>query len=181
MTAIALGSLVGLVLGLTGAGGSIFAVPLLVMGLGLDLQQATPITLLAVFGRMEQMMRCDACPRSEPLQLLNHLLDRTASSHTDACEYFAEGSEWPLRQNGEPCYADSADGIGIRDHQHFLAHAFVALRVAFNVECCRRPAGAIVPVIAVIIAIVVIGATVGIVRSGVIAVVIARIRVFTCA
>jgi uncharacterized protein len=50
MTAMLLGSLVGLVLGLTGAGGSIFAVPLLVMGLGLDLRQATPIALLAVFG-----------------------------------------------------------------------------------------------------------------------------------
>jgi uncharacterized membrane protein YfcA len=50
MTAILLGSLVGLVLGLTGAGGSIFAVPLLVMGLGLNLIEATPIALLAVFG-----------------------------------------------------------------------------------------------------------------------------------
>ena len=50
MIAIASGILVGLVLGLTGAGGSIFAVPLLVMGLGLDLTQATPIALLAVFG-----------------------------------------------------------------------------------------------------------------------------------
>jgi uncharacterized protein len=50
MTAVALGILVGLVLGLTGAGGSIFAVPLLVIGLGLDLAQAAPIALLAVFG-----------------------------------------------------------------------------------------------------------------------------------
>jgi uncharacterized protein len=50
VTALALGILVGLVLGLTGAGGSIFAVPLLVIGLGLDLGQATPIALLAVFG-----------------------------------------------------------------------------------------------------------------------------------
>lgn len=50
MIALALGTVVGLVLGLTGAGGSIFAVPLLVVGLGLDLLQATPIALLAVFG-----------------------------------------------------------------------------------------------------------------------------------
>ncbi len=50
MIAVALGILVGLVLGLTGAGGSIFAVPLLVFGLGLDLAQATPIALLSVFG-----------------------------------------------------------------------------------------------------------------------------------
>lgn len=50
MIALALGILVGLVLGLTGAGGSIFAVPLLVIGLGLDLKEATPVALLAVFG-----------------------------------------------------------------------------------------------------------------------------------
>jgi uncharacterized membrane protein YfcA len=50
MTALLLGILVGLVLGLTGAGGSIFAVPLLVIGLELDLTEATPVALLAVFG-----------------------------------------------------------------------------------------------------------------------------------
>ena len=49
MTALVLGIVVGLVLGLTGAGGSIFAVPLLVIGLGLNLTEATPIALLAVF------------------------------------------------------------------------------------------------------------------------------------
>jgi uncharacterized membrane protein YfcA len=43
VTALALGVVVGLVLGLTGAGGSIFAVPLLVIGLGLGMAQATPI------------------------------------------------------------------------------------------------------------------------------------------
>lgn len=48
MLAAVLGSLVGIVLGLTGAGGSIFAVPLLVFGLGWSLQQSTPIALLAV-------------------------------------------------------------------------------------------------------------------------------------
>ena len=48
MLAALLGSLVGIVLGLTGAGGSIFAVPLLVFGLGWSLQQATPVALLAV-------------------------------------------------------------------------------------------------------------------------------------
>jgi uncharacterized protein len=50
MIALLLGILVGLVLGLTGAGGSIFAVPLLVIGLGLDLKEATPVALLTVFG-----------------------------------------------------------------------------------------------------------------------------------
>lgn len=48
MLAALLGSLVGIVLGLTGAGGSIFAVPLLVFGLGWSLSQATPVALLAV-------------------------------------------------------------------------------------------------------------------------------------
>jgi len=43
-----LGVLTGLVLGLTGAGGSIFAVPLLMAGLGWTLTQAVPVALLAV-------------------------------------------------------------------------------------------------------------------------------------
>jgi uncharacterized membrane protein YfcA len=50
MVAILLGIIVGLVLGLTGAGGSIFAVPLLMFGLGWSLTQATPVALLAVCG-----------------------------------------------------------------------------------------------------------------------------------
>jgi uncharacterized protein len=50
MIAILLGTIVGLVLGLTGAGGSIFAVPLLIFGLGWSLTQATPVALLAVCG-----------------------------------------------------------------------------------------------------------------------------------
>jgi uncharacterized protein len=44
----ALGSLVGAILALTGAGGAIIAVPLLVFGLGLGVAQAAPIGLLAV-------------------------------------------------------------------------------------------------------------------------------------
>jgi hypothetical protein len=43
-----LGAVVGLVLALTGAGGGILAVPLLVFGLSLPMQQAAPIGLLAV-------------------------------------------------------------------------------------------------------------------------------------
>lgn len=43
-----LGALVGGVLALTGAGGVILAVPLLVFGLGLSMSQAGPIALLAV-------------------------------------------------------------------------------------------------------------------------------------
>lgn len=43
-----LGSVVGLILALTGAGGAIVAVPLLIFGLHLSVQQAAPISLLAV-------------------------------------------------------------------------------------------------------------------------------------
>lgn len=43
-----LGLIVGLVLALTGAGGTILAIPLLIFSLGLTLQQAAPIALLAI-------------------------------------------------------------------------------------------------------------------------------------
>ncbi len=43
-----LGALLGIIMGLTGAGGGILAVPLLVFGLGLTVAQAGPIGLLAV-------------------------------------------------------------------------------------------------------------------------------------
>lgn len=46
--AIILGALVGIIMGLTGAGGGILAVPLLVFGLQLTVAQAGPIGLLAV-------------------------------------------------------------------------------------------------------------------------------------
>lgn len=48
ITALLLGAIVGLVLGLTGAGGSVIAVPLLIFGLGWTLPQAVPVALLAV-------------------------------------------------------------------------------------------------------------------------------------
>lgn len=48
MIAALLGAAVGLVLGLTGAGGSILAVPMLMAGLGWTLPQAAPVALLAV-------------------------------------------------------------------------------------------------------------------------------------
>ncbi|NGY03221.1 sulfite exporter TauE/SafE family protein [Solimonas terrae] len=44
----ALGAVVGAILALTGAGGGILAVPLLVFGLGLSMAQAAPVGLLAV-------------------------------------------------------------------------------------------------------------------------------------
>lgn len=45
-----LGALVGLVLGLTGAGGGILAVPALVFGMGWTMQQSAPVALIAVSG-----------------------------------------------------------------------------------------------------------------------------------
>ena len=46
--AILLGIVTGMVLGLTGAGGSVLAVPLLMWGMGWTLTQAVPVALLAV-------------------------------------------------------------------------------------------------------------------------------------
>lgn len=46
--AMALGALIGAVLALTGAGGGVLAIPLLVFGLHLPLQQAAPVGLVAV-------------------------------------------------------------------------------------------------------------------------------------
>ena len=43
-----LGTIIGAVLGLTGAGGGILAVPLLVFWLGLTMIEAAPVGLLAV-------------------------------------------------------------------------------------------------------------------------------------
>lgn len=48
MLAIGLGVVVGIIMALTGAGGGILAVPLLVFALGLTMSQAGPIGLLAV-------------------------------------------------------------------------------------------------------------------------------------
>ncbi|TNF33185.1 MAG: sulfite exporter TauE/SafE family protein [Gammaproteobacteria bacterium] len=48
LTSLIIGAIVGLILGLTGAGGSIIAVPLLTLGLGLPLKEATGLALLAV-------------------------------------------------------------------------------------------------------------------------------------
>ena len=48
MEPFVLGALVGLLLALTGAGGGILAVPLLVFALHLSLAEAAPIGLLAV-------------------------------------------------------------------------------------------------------------------------------------
>lgn len=47
-TAAALGAVVGLLLGLSGAGGGIIAVPLLVFGLDLPMRTAAPVGLLAI-------------------------------------------------------------------------------------------------------------------------------------
>lgn len=62
MTAMILGLLVGAVMGLTGAGGGILAVPALVFGLGWTLAQAAPVALLAaavagIVGALEGLKR----------------------------------------------------------------------------------------------------------------------------
>ncbi|MFE3442701.1 sulfite exporter TauE/SafE family protein [Nocardia sp. NPDC059180] len=46
--ALALGAIIGILLGLLGGGGSILAVPALVYGIGLDIEQAIPISLIVV-------------------------------------------------------------------------------------------------------------------------------------
>ncbi|MBA3059609.1 MAG: sulfite exporter TauE/SafE family protein [Gammaproteobacteria bacterium] len=46
--AVVLGTLIGLVMALTGAGGGVMAIPLLVFGLHLPVQQAAPVGLVAV-------------------------------------------------------------------------------------------------------------------------------------
>ena len=46
--AIALGAIIGVMLALTGAGGGVLAIPLLVFGLHLPVQQAAPVGLVAV-------------------------------------------------------------------------------------------------------------------------------------
>ncbi|MDP1999171.1 MAG: sulfite exporter TauE/SafE family protein [Rhodoferax sp.] len=48
MVTVALGAVIGLVLALTGAGGGVLAIPLLVFGLHLPVQQAAPVGLVAV-------------------------------------------------------------------------------------------------------------------------------------
>jgi uncharacterized protein len=48
LIAIAYGFIVGISLGLTGGGGSIFAIPLLIYGLHLDMVQAVPVSLITV-------------------------------------------------------------------------------------------------------------------------------------
>ena len=48
LLAVILGTLIGLVLALTGAGGGVLAIPLLVFGLHLPVQQAAPVGLVAV-------------------------------------------------------------------------------------------------------------------------------------
>lgn len=46
--ALAFGALIGVLLGLLGGGGSILAVPVLVYAVGLDMQQAIPVSLLVI-------------------------------------------------------------------------------------------------------------------------------------
>lgn len=60
LLASVLGVLMGLVMGLTGAGGGILGVPALVLGLGLTMTQAAPVSLLAV-GAAAAVVRLMVC------------------------------------------------------------------------------------------------------------------------
>ncbi|WP_321924098.1 sulfite exporter TauE/SafE family protein [Paraburkholderia guartelaensis] len=48
IVSLVLGAMIGAMLGLTGAGGGILAVPAIVVGMGWPMQQATPVALIAV-------------------------------------------------------------------------------------------------------------------------------------
>jgi len=48
LISVGLGLIVGIILALTGAGGGLLAVPLLVFGVGLRVSEAVPISLLAI-------------------------------------------------------------------------------------------------------------------------------------
>ncbi|HEU4459949.1 MAG TPA: sulfite exporter TauE/SafE family protein [Methylibium sp.] len=57
-----LGSIIGVLMGITGAGGGVLAVPALVFGLGFSMQQAAPVALIAVsfaacVGAIEGLLR----------------------------------------------------------------------------------------------------------------------------
>ncbi|GAC1411516.1 MAG: sulfite exporter TauE/SafE family protein [Burkholderiaceae bacterium] len=63
LISVILGVIVGGILGLTGAGGGILAVPALVVGMGWPMQQAAPVALIAVagsaaIGAAEALRRC---------------------------------------------------------------------------------------------------------------------------
>ena len=58
--ALLLGGVVGLVVGLSGAGGGVIAVPLLVFGLNLPVRDAAPVGLIAV-GIAAGSVRRSAC------------------------------------------------------------------------------------------------------------------------
>ncbi len=69
LTSLCLGAMVGAVLGLTGAGGGILAVPALALGMGCSMEQATPVALIAVAssaavgaleGLRQRLVRCRA-------------------------------------------------------------------------------------------------------------------------
>ncbi|HXZ95819.1 MAG TPA: TSUP family transporter [Burkholderiales bacterium] len=72
--AVLFGVIVGLTLGLTGGGGSIFAVPLLIYGLGVNVYEAISISLAAVaamsaFGAFGAL-------RGNLVELQHHILER---------------------------------------------------------------------------------------------------------
>ncbi|MBP1054476.1 hypothetical protein J6397_30490 [Rhodococcus qingshengii] len=61
--ALAAGAVIGILLGLLGGGGSILAVPVLVFALGLDIDQAIPISIRSPHSRTELEQQSHAAER----------------------------------------------------------------------------------------------------------------------
>ena len=60
------GLVVGISLGLTGGGGSIFAVPLLIYGLGIPVRSAISLSL-AIVGALRDSERCSGSKRAKSM------------------------------------------------------------------------------------------------------------------
>src|SRR3546814_945555 len=87
-----LGALIGLVMGMTGAGGGILAVPALVVGLGFSMTAATPVALMAVGisamvgaldGLSKKIVRYKAAAQLAVLgSMLSHAGNHRSEEHT---------------------------------------------------------------------------------------------------
>ena len=94
----AIGIVIGLVLGLTGAGGSILAVPLLMAGMGWSLVSAAPVALIAVFasasvGAWSAWRRDIVRYRAALLMGEVSMSDALAMQALDACDRNADDAE----------------------------------------------------------------------------------------
>ena len=121
--ALDFGAVVGLILALSGAGGGIIAVPLLVFGLKLAMQQGAPVGLMAVglaatlgaaFGLRRGIVSWRQFERSRWRARHGH-----ARRGSDA-DPQARGAHNGVRRDGEvtPFHQHSAAGRGVH-HRHF--------------------------------------------------------------